>query len=175
MKKFNNLIILGPLVYAIHHFEEHIIFNFRDWRLLYFSDNNPLSTEVMFVILSTIMMIYIILHFIIENKASAQSVILFLMGSQVNNIIFHTGGTIVFQDISPGLITAILLYMPVNIFIAQKALQEGWISKRSLTVLFLLGGLLFWLFEQFGPFPMVTVLLTSYLWIIYETFRIKRV
>jgi len=121
------------------------------------------------------MMIYIILHFIIENKASARSVILFLMGTQVNNMIFHTGGTIVFQDFSPGLITAILLYIPVNIFIAQKALQEGWISKRSLTVLFLLGGLLFWLFEQFGPFPMVIVLLTSYLWITYETFRMKRV
>ena len=172
---FKISLFFAPIAYAFHHFEEHIIFNFRDWRLLYFSDNNPLSTEVMFVILSAIMMIYIILHFIIENKASAQSVILFLMGTQVNNMIFHTGGTIVFQDFSPGLITAILLYIPVNIIIAQKALQEGWISKRSLTVLFLLGGLLFWLFEQFGPFPMVTVLLTSYLWIIYETFRIKRV
>ena len=172
---FKISLLFATIAYAFHHFEEHIIFNFREWRLLYFSDNNPLSTEVMFVVLSTIMMIYIILHFIIENKASAQSVILFLMGTQVNNMIFHAGGTIVFQDFSPGLITAILLYMPVNIFIAQKALQEGWITKRSLTVLFFLGGFLFWLFEQFGPFPLVTVLLTSYLWITYETFRMKRV
>jgi len=168
---FKISLLFAPIAFAIHHFEEHIIFNFREWRLLYFSDNNPLSTEVMFVVLSSIMMIYIILHFIIENKASAQLVILFLMGTQVNNMIFHAGGTIVFQDFSPGLITAILLYIPVNIFIAKNALQEGWISKRSLTVLFFFGGFLFWLFEQFGPFPMVTVLLTSYLWITYETFR----
>jgi len=129
----------------------------------------------MLLILMAISLVFIILLFIIENKATAQSVIIFLMATQVNNMIFHTGGTIVFQDFSPGLITAILLYIPVNISIAQNALQEGWISNRSLTVLFLLGGLLFWLFEQFGPFPMVIVLLTSYLWITYETFRMKRV
>jgi len=171
---FKISLFFAPIAYAFHHFEEHIIFNFREWRLLYFSDNNPLSTEVMFVVLSTIMMIYIILHFIIENKASAQSVILFLMGTQVNNMIFHTGGTIVFQDFSPGLITAILLYIPVNIFIAQKALQEGWISKRSLTVFFFLGGLIFWSFVKLGLLLMVTMLFTSYLWIAYETFRLKR-
>ena len=171
---FKISLLFAPIAYAFHHFEEHIIFNFREWRLLYFSDNNPLSTEVMFVILSAIMMIYIILHFIIENKASAQLVILFLMGTQVNNMIFHTGGTIVFQDFSPGLITAILLYIPVNIIIAQKALQEGWISKRSLTLLFLLGGIIFWSFVKLGLLLMVTMLFTSYLWIAYETFRLKR-
>jgi len=172
---FKISLLFAPLAYALHHYEESIIFNFRAWRSLYFPDNKLPSTELMLLILMVISLVYIILHFIIENKATAQSVIIFLMATQVNNMIFHTGGTIVFQDFSPGLITAILLYMPVNIFIAQKALQEGWISKRSLTVLFLLGGILFWLFEQFGPFPMVIVLLTSYLWITYETFRMKRV
>jgi uncharacterized membrane protein len=96
------------------------------------------------------------------------------MATQVNNMIFHTGGTIVFQDFSPGLITAILLYIPVNIIIAQKALQEGWISKRSLTVFFFLGGLIFWSFVKLGLLLMVTMLFTSYLWIAYETFRLKR-
>ena len=172
---FKISLLFAPLAYVFHHCEESIIFNFRAWRSLYFPDNKLPSTELMLVILMAISLVYIILHFIVQNRASAQSVIIFLMATQVNNMIFHTGGTIVFQDFSPGLITAILLYIPVNIIIAQKALQEGWISKRSLTVLFLLGGLLFWLFEQFGPFPMVIVLLTSYLWITYETFRMKRV
>ena len=172
---FKISLLFAPLAYAFHHCEESIIFNFRAWRSLYFPDNKLPSTELMIVILMAISLVYIILHFIVQNRASAQSVIIFLMATQVNNMIFHTGGTIVFQDFSPGLITATLLYMPVNIFISQKALQEGWVSKRSLIVLFLLGGILFWLFEQFGPFPMVIVLLTSYLWITYETFRMKRV
>ena len=98
----------------------------------------------------------------------------FLMATQVNNMIFHTGGTIVFQDFSPGLITAVLLYIPVNIIIVGKALQDGWISKHSLIVLFLLGCLMFWSFVKLGLFLMVTMLVISYLWIAYETYRIKR-
>ena len=171
---FKISLLFAPLAYAFHHCEESIIFDFRAWRSLYFPDNKLPSTEMMLVILMAISLVYIILHFIVENRASAWSVIIFLMATQVNNMIFHTGGTIVFQDFSPGLITAILLYIPVNIIIARKALQEGWISKHSLTVLFLLGGLIFWSFVKLGLFLMVTVLLTSYLWIAYETFRIKR-
>ena len=128
----------------------------------------------MLLILMVISLVYVILHFIIENKATAQSVIIFFMATKVNNMIFHTGGTIVFQDFSPGLITAILLYIPVNIIIAQKALQEGRISKRSLTAFFFLGGFIFWSFVKLGLLLMVTMLLTSYLWIAYETFRLKR-
>ena len=172
---FKICLLFAPLAYAIHHFEEHMIFNFRAWRLLYFADSNPLSTEAVFVILSAITLAYIILHSIVENKASAQSVILFLMATQVNNVIFHAGGTIIFKHFSPGLITAIILYIPTNVIIAYKAFQEGWVTKRSLIVLFLLGGLVFWSFEQFGPGPMVTVLIATYVWIVYETIKkIKR-
>jgi len=171
---FKISLLFAPLAYVFHHCEESIIFNFRAWRSLYFPDNKLPSTELMLVILMAISLAYIILHFIVQNRASAQSVITFLMATQVNNMIFHAGGTIVFQDFSPGLITAILLYIPVNIIIAQKALQERWISKRSLIVLFLLGGIIFWSFVKLGLLLMVTMLLTSYLWIAYETFRLKR-
>ena len=64
---FKTALLFAPLAYAIHHFEEHMIFNFRDWRLQYFSDNNPLTTETVFVILTTITLVYIILHAIIGN------------------------------------------------------------------------------------------------------------
>jgi Protein of unknown function with HXXEE motif len=175
MKKltFQTALLLAPLAYAIHHFEEHIIFNFRDWRLQYFSDNNPLSTEAVFIILTAITLVYIIIHAITENKASAQSVILFLMATQVANVIFHTGGTILFRHFSPGLITAILLYLPVNFIIAKKAYQEGWVTRKSLTILFLSGSLLFSLFEFLGPAPMVTVLVVTYIWVAFTTIKRK--
>ena len=106
---FKMALLLAPLAYAVHHFEEHMIFNFRAWRLQYFSDNNPLSTEAVFVILTAIALLYIFLHSIVENKASAQSIILFLMATQVANVFFHAGGTMILGHFSPGLITAILL------------------------------------------------------------------
>ena len=46
MDKFKNLIVLGPLIYAIHHLEEHTIFNFIEWKLQYFYHSAAaLSTE----------------------------------------------------------------------------------------------------------------------------------
>jgi hypothetical protein len=165
--------LFAPLAYAIHHFEEHIIFNFRAWRLLYFKDNNPLSTETVFLILSAITLIYILLHFIYENKATAQSLIIFLMSTQVVNFIFHAGGTVVFWDFSPGLITAILLYVPVNLLILSKALEENWVNKQTILILCAIGATLFTLFELFGPFPMITFLIATYVWIIYTIRQAK--
>lgn len=40
---FSTALLLAPLAYTLHHFEEHILFNFREWRLLYFPDSNALS------------------------------------------------------------------------------------------------------------------------------------
>jgi hypothetical protein len=162
---FTTSLLFAPVAYAIHHYEEHMLFNFREWRLLYFADNNPLSTELVFMILTTITLVYIILHQIFENKASAQSAVLFLMASQVQNVIFHAGGTLYFWNFSPGLYSAILLYLPVNAFIVFKALREEWLTLRSLSVLFVLGGLIFWAFEMLGPLPMVTTIVVTYVWI----------
>jgi hypothetical protein len=170
---FKTSLLFAPLAYAVHHFEEHIVFDFRAWRLQYFSDNNPLPTETVFIILTAITLVYLILHAVVKNKASAQSIILFLMATQVANVFFHAGGTVVFWHFSPGLITAILLYLPVNILISYEASKEGWVTKRSLLLLFLLGSFVFWLFETVGPAPMVTVLVVTYIWIAYTSIKSK--
>lgn len=176
MKKitFATSLLLAPLAYAIHHYEEHIIFNFREWRLLYFPDSNALSTELVFMLLTSVTLIYIILHQIFENKATAMSAILFYMSSQVHNVIFHLGGTLYFWHFSPGLYTALLLYVPVNLFIIYKALQERWINYSSLGLLFIVGGMQFWAFEKFGPFPMASVIIATYIWIGFETIKSRK-
>ena len=89
MDKFKNLIVLGPLIYAIHHFEEHIFFNFREWRLKYFSDNNSISTETILIILSSLLLTFIFFHLIKNNRASAHLILFFLMTTQVVNAFFH--------------------------------------------------------------------------------------
>ena len=79
MNKFKNLIVLGPLIYALHHFEEMIIFNFRDWRLRYFPDNNSISTEAILCILISLLLIFVFIHLIKKNRASAHLIIYFLI------------------------------------------------------------------------------------------------
>jgi uncharacterized membrane protein len=150
--KFRNLIVLGPLIYAIHHFEEHIIFNFREWRLKYFSDNNTISTETILIILSSLLLIFIFIHLIKNNRASAHIVLFFLMTTQIINAFFHIFFSFYFTDFSPGAITSVLLYLPINILIIIAAFNEKFIkSYLEVFILFCLGALTFILFEMIGP------------------------
>ena len=152
MKEFKNLIVLGPLIYALHHFEEHIIFNFREWRLKYFYDNNPNSTEEILVSLISLLLITIIFHLIKKNRGSAHIALFFLMTTQVVNACFHIFFSIYYNDFSPGVITAICFYIPINFLIIQSALNEGFLKNRfELFVLSCLGFVTFALFEMIGP------------------------
>lgn len=152
MNKFKNLIVLGPLIYAIHHFEEHVIFNFREWRLSYFSDNNSITSEAILIILISQLLIFIFLHLIKNNRGSAHIVLFFLMTTQVINAFFHIFFSLYFYDFSPGAMTAVLLYLPVNYFIIKAAFREGYIkSYVELLILFLSGIATFTLFEMIGP------------------------
>lgn len=160
---FHTALLLAPLAYVIHHGEEHLLFNFREWRLRYFLDNNALPTEAVLAILVGVMLVYILLDAFARNRVSASMAVLFLMSAQVHNAIFHAGGTIVFRDFSPGLITALLLYIPVNVIIMRAALAEKLVSKRMLALLFVLGGVLFWSFEFFGPATLLIATLVPWI------------
>ena len=152
MKEYRNLIILGPLAYAIHHYEEHIIFNFREWRLKYFLDNNPLTTEEVMLRLISLFLIVIIIHSIKNNRGSAHVVMFFLMTTQVVNALFHIFFSFYFLDFSPGTITATILYLPVNYLIFRAAFFEGYLKSRGeLFLVFVLASLTFMLFELIGP------------------------
>lgn len=152
MKNFKNLIVLGPLIYALHHFEEHVVFNFREWRLRYFANNNPSSTEEVLIMLISLLLIMIFIHLIKNNRASAHIVLFFLMTTQIVNALFHIFFSFYYYDFSPGVITAILLYLPVNFFIIKAAFKEGYLkNKTELCILFVLGMSTFALFEAIGP------------------------
>ena len=152
MRGFKNLILLAPLAYLIHHFEEHIVFNFREWRLKYFLDNNSLSTEEVLIRLTALLLIIIIIHIVKNNRGSAHVVMFFLMTTQVVNAFFHIFFSLYFFDFSPGTITATLLYLPVNYLIFRAAFKEGYLKSISEFILvFILGFLTFSLFELIGP------------------------
>ena len=152
MKEFKNLIILGPLIYAIHHYEEHVIFNFREWRLRYFVDNNAIATEEVLIRLISILLVVVFIHLIKKNRGSAHVILFFLMTTQVINAFFHIFFSFYFADFSPGAITAVLLYLPVNYLIFKTAFTEGYLkSNLELFLLFLAGATTFALFELVGP------------------------
>ena len=155
----------------IHHFEEHIIFDFREWRLSYFLDNNSLSTEEVLLRLLAVLLIMIFLHSIKRNRPSAHIILFFLMTTQVVNAFFHVFFSFYFYDFSPGVITGVLLYLPVNYLIFKAALNEGLVgSFRDIGYMFLLGAGTFALFELIGPQVMLIAFLLS---IVYYLFASK--
>ena len=52
------------------------------------------------------------------------------MGSQVVNAVFHIFFSFYYSDFSPGVITATLLYLPLNYFIIKAAFNEGFLRNK---------------------------------------------
>ena len=172
MKEFRNLILLSPLVYVIHHFEEHVIFNFREWRLSYFLDNNPLSTEEVLIRLLAVMLIMIFLHSIKKNKPSAHIILFFLMTTQIVNALFHIFFSFYYSDFSPGTVTAVLLYLPINYLIFNAAFNEGYVNNIiEIGYIFVLGAITFALFEIIGPKVMLAAFILSILYYLLINYR----
>ena len=163
MEKFKNLIVLGPLIYAIHHFEEHVIFNFIEWKLQYFEHSAAaISTEGLLSILVCILVIFALLHLVKNNRASAYVVLYILFAIQVINAIYHIFFSLYFSDFSPGTITAILFYLPVNFLIVRAAYKEGFLkSYMEYGYIALLGTATFVLFEIYGPLVIVLSIISS--------------
>ncbi|MDA9636331.1 HXXEE domain-containing protein [SAR86 cluster bacterium] len=169
MNQFKNLIVLSPLIYAIHHFEEHIIFNFIEWKLKYFSHSAAaLSTEAILSILVCIFVIFTLLHLVKNNRASAYVILYILFTIQVINAFFHIFFSLYYSDFSPGTITSVLLYLPVSFFIVRTAFKEGWLKTYSeYAVIAFLGTITFVLFEIYGPIVIVLSVIASlgyYVW-----------
>jgi hypothetical protein len=169
VNQFKNLIVLSPLIYAIHHFEEHIIFNFIEWKLKYFSHSAAaLSTEAILSILVCIFVIFTLLHLVKNNRASAYVILYILFTIQVINAFFHIFFSLYYSDFSPGTITSVLLYLPVNFFIVRTAFKEGWLKTYSeYAVIAFLGTITFVLFEIYGPIVIVLSVIASlgyYVW-----------
>jgi Protein of unknown function with HXXEE motif len=48
----------------------------------------------------------------------------------INGLLFHLGPTIVTGRVSPGVVSSVLLYVPISSWIFWCAHQEGWLVRR---------------------------------------------
>ena len=171
MNQFKNLIVLSPLVYAVHHFEEHVIFNFIEWKLKYFYHSAAaLSTEAILSILICIFVIFTLIHLVKTNRASAYIILYILFTIQVVNALFHIFFSFYYRDFSPGTITAVLFYLPVNFLIVRAAFKEGWLkSYLEYAVIAFLGTITFALFEIYGPIVIALSMVASFIYFIWAS------
>ena len=92
------------------------------------------------------------------------------------NAFFHVFFSFYFLDFSPGAITGVILYLPVNYFIFKAALNEGYLqSKKEIAYIFILGASIFALFEMIGPKVMqITVLLSVIFYFVFNQYDSKK-
>jgi hypothetical protein len=58
------------------------------------------------------------------------------------NTAFHVSSTVAFSAYSPGLVTSVLVFLPVWRHLTRVALAEGLISRRAVAIAALIGGLI---------------------------------
>lgn len=145
---------LCAFVFAIHHFEEHVLLNFRWWREESWGlEPNKVPTEGMICILMCVSFINQLAYDVKKTNAAADSLLYFILTTQFHNFWFHLVGTIWTQRYSPGLITATFLYLPASILCCYKYFQDRRTrpSLLFMGIMILVSGINFWCFEFLGP------------------------
>jgi hypothetical protein len=147
---FSTALLLAPLVFCVHQIEESAG-GFRDWRGRHFPANNPIPGPHVFAILTALGLLCILWFTVRRSKPTAAFALLFYLTMQLHNVVYHVGAGLYVADYSPGTVTALLLYLPVNALLIRQALQEGWVTRRGVGALLAIAGGLYWSFELIGP------------------------
>ena len=94
------------------------------------------------------------------------------MTTQVVNALFHIFFSFYYSDFSPGTVTAVLLYLPINYLIFNAALNEGYVNNIiEIGYIFVLGATTFALFEIIGPKVMLAAFILSIPYYLHTNYR----
>jgi hypothetical protein len=135
------ILTLAPLIFIGHFLEESA--GFVSW---FNGHANPPITPGLFWTVNITALIITIIVTIIElavpSFASAALLILWLSFLMLANAIFHVTGAIVDGRYVPGLVTAVILYLPYYFLVLGKLLRKGRLKPLTAIVLILSGSLL---------------------------------
>ena len=152
-----------------------MIFNFIEWKLKYFYHSAAaLSTEAILSILVCVLIGFVLLHLVKNNKASGYVILYVLFTIEIINALFHIFFSLYYKDFSPGAITAVLVYLPGNYLIVRAAFQEGYLkSYIEYGYIALLGTTTFVLFEIYGPVIIGLSIICSLLYFAWSNRRLS--
>ena len=132
------IIILAPFIFTCHFLEESP--GFVDWFNAH--AGRGITTGLFWNVNSTVLVITLIVMLIelIEPSGfSASLIILWLSFLMFANAIFHITGAIADQHYTPGLITAIALYLPFYLFVVIRLVKKKRLNLISTFVLAIFG------------------------------------
>jgi len=133
-------LLFAPLVFVAHFLEEGP--GFVPWFNAHFA--RGITAELFWTVNATALLITVLVVLVYRAGESAAGVILlvaWLSFLMLTNAIFHITGAIVDQDYVPGLVTAILLYLPYCGWVAVEVVRSRRVAPGLLAAAAVVGGL----------------------------------
>lgn len=154
-RTFRLLLWLIPIFFTIHNLEEAR--GMARWAQRHFADIMLITREQMLTAIALVTLVGWLLTALCWSAPRRSVRLHLLLGAQAIlffNVFFHVGGAIITAGYAPGMVTAILLELPLSLILFRRARQEEILTRRGLLAV-LAGGLLaygpaVWLAMLFG-------------------------
>jgi len=145
--EYRKALWLAPLLLVIHNFEEYLTmpaFISRYWQDLpaFISNITSWSSHQFSVALIIVTLIaFLFTYFGSISEANGTGMFLAITTQVVLliNAVQHIGASIWLRTYTPGVLTSIILYLPLLSYLILRSLKEGYISKKLLIYSFILG------------------------------------
>jgi len=145
--KESGAIFLLCLFYAVHMVEE-FSFGFVQWGDRYFGSfdwtQNLVGNFIFFVCVFTACYLYYRNH--ARYLWAGMSVVMWILA----NSFIHISCTILGGEYSPGVVTAVALYVPGGVYFLVKWARQDLLTPRNVIFSFAVGGMLFMLIPTFA-------------------------
>ncbi len=164
---FRKVLWLVPIAFLIHLIEE-IVFKFWEWESNYIGTDTTFDFFIMFnLILMVLYFVLIILHHFWSNRPTALISLFGFLGVQFHNAIYHLIVTIYYGIYSPGVVSGLVAYIPLNCVLILLAYREKYINRVSGVVIVIVSGVMYWLYYLFfGELVIIIYLIISMIYLI---------
>jgi hypothetical protein len=141
-KNLRTLLILAPIAFLLHNLEESLtMVNFVQQNLqrlpapIRWIEEQLLLTQTSFlipVVILTLLLAGLSLRLLFPNPPHwGQYVWPVAMLTLCANAFIHIAQAVWFAGYAPGVLTAVLLQLPITLLSARASVRAGWLSKRA--------------------------------------------
>lgn len=124
------------------------------------------------LILMGLYFVLIILHYFWSNRPTALIFLIGILTVSFHNGIYHLLATFLYGVYSPGVISGLIVYIPLNCIFLLLAYRENYINKISGVIILLLSGAIYWIYYiVLGELMIIIYLIISAIYLIIYYIR----
>ncbi len=136
---------LAPVAYALHWVEEW--FGFPVWVTAHFPATfSPAQFQRNGIFFMTVLVGLCLLVSWRSNRTTVLLFLTYVSGLFLHNGLFHLGATVALRSYSPGLVTGVLLQIPLSLLLMRSAMRAGLAGRPQVVAALVVGGIVHYAF-----------------------------